>query len=93
LPTPADAFDAPDWPSTGGYETNRGERPPMPRNIEPPRHAAPEPVQAPEPKPAERTSIASLFGFGAKPEEPPAANTPSEPKPERKGWWNKRMGS
>ncbi len=93
LPTPADAFDAPDWPSTGGYETNRGERPPMPRNIEPPRHATPEPVVPPEPKPAERTSIASLFGFGSKPEEPPAANTPNEPKPERKGWWNKRMGS
>ncbi|NOT41236.1 MAG: hypothetical protein HOP13_12155, partial [Alphaproteobacteria bacterium] len=39
---------------------------------------------------SERPSIASLFGFGAKPEEP---STPTgEPKPERKGWWNKRSG-
>jgi ribonuclease E len=93
LPTPAEALDAPDWPATGGFDTRRGERPQAhqpdaPRaNVTPP--PKPEPAPEPEAKP-ERPSIASFFGFGAKPEEP--ANTPSEPQPERKGWWNKRSG-
>jgi ribonuclease E len=93
LPTPADALEAPDWPSTGGFDTSPGSRPPRPRDIEtPPPAVQPQPV---EPKPAERpTTIASLFGFGPKAEEPPPSPTPSgEPRPERKGWWQKRIGS
>jgi ribonuclease E len=91
LPTPAEALDAPDWPATGGFDTRRGERPQnqpdAPRaNVTPPK---PEPAPEPEAKP-ERPSIASFFGFGSKPEEP--ASTPSEPQPERKGWWQKRSG-
>ncbi len=96
LPTPAEALDAPDWPATGGFDTRRGERPPQ--HVEQPRVAAPAPQPKPEPiaeaateARAERPSIASLFGFGAKPEEPGPTST--EPKPERKGWWNKRSGS
>jgi ribonuclease E len=91
LPTPAEALDAPDWPATGGFDTRRGERPQAdPPRVAPPLPPAPEPVAESEAK-ADRPSIASFFGFGAKPEEQPPA--PSEPKPERKGWWNKRIGS
>jgi ribonuclease E len=90
LPTPADALDAPDWPATGGFDTQRGERP-QAHQPAPPPPPKPEPVPEPEAKP-DRPSIASFFGFGPKPEETPAA-PPSESRPERKGWWNKRSGS
>ncbi len=93
LPTPAEALNAPDWPATGGFDTRRGERPApyeQPRSAPPPPKAEPVAEVAPEAK-AERPSIASLFGFGAKPEEATPPN--GEPKPERKGWWNKRIGS
>ncbi|MFM9864540.1 MAG: ribonuclease E/G [Micropepsaceae bacterium] len=92
LPTPAEAFNAPDWPATGGFDTRRGERPQahQERVVAPP---PPKPETAPEPAEpkADRPSIASFFGFGSKSEETPAV--PSEPQPERKGWWNKRSGS
>ena len=93
LPTPAEALDAPDWPAPGGFDTHRGERPaPLP---EAPRvNVTPTPKPGPSPEPEakpERPSIASFFGFGSKPDEP--ASAPSEPQPERKGWWNKRSGS
>ncbi len=93
LPTPAEALNAPDWPATGGFDTRRGERPApyeQPRSAPPPPKAEPVAEVAPEAK-AERPSIASLFGFGAKPEESSPPN--GEPKPERKGWWNKRSGN
>jgi hypothetical protein len=106
LPTPAEALDAPDWPSTGGYDTTPGAAPPVPRSFEQqprrehkpePREHKPEPrepamadapaaARADEPK-QERSSIASFFGFGSKPEEP--APEPTEPRPQRKGWWRK----
>jgi ribonuclease E len=102
LPTPADALDAPDWPSTGGYDTTPGAPPPVPRSFEQPRREPrPEPrepamadapkADAPrgeEPK-QERSSIASFFGFGTKPEESNGEPEPSEPRPQRKGWWRK----
>jgi ribonuclease E len=90
LPTPAEALNAPDWPSTGGFDTRPGERPPA---APPP--TVPKPETAPEAASearAERPSIASFFGFGSKPDEQPSA-TPSEPKSDRKGWWQKRSGS
>ncbi|MBP6012162.1 MAG: ribonuclease E/G [Alphaproteobacteria bacterium] len=96
LPTPAQAFEAPDWPSTGGYDTTPGARPPVPRDIDQPRYSAPK-AEPSEDKPAEpraeRPGIASFFGFGAKPEENGATDESGAPKPERKGWWQKRIGS
>lgn len=105
LPTPAEALDAPDWPSTGGYDTRPGAPPPVPRSFDQPppprREPKPEPrepvmADAPkaEPPRAEETkqerpsSIASFFGFGAKPEE--SEPEPSEPKVQRKGWWQRK---
>ena len=42
---------------------------------------------------SDRPSIASFFGFGAKPEESNGNVAESgEPKPERKGWWKKSGG-
>jgi hypothetical protein len=90
LPTPAEALDAPDWPSTGGYDTQPGARPPVARDFEPARKAPerreperkpqPEPVAVetrPEPKP-DRPSIASFFGFGGtKSEDSGASSTAS----------------
>ncbi|MBL9098950.1 MAG: Rne/Rng family ribonuclease [Alphaproteobacteria bacterium] len=105
LPTPAEALEAPDWPSTGGFDTQPGAPPPVPRSFErfdePKRPApriderpttfvqpaAPEMPRVEEPKP-ERTSIASFFGFGAKSEDSPP--TPSEPRAQRKGWWQRK---
>ncbi len=93
LPTPAEALDAPDWPATGGFDTRRGERPHHQERAAAPPPPPPKPAPAPEPAEpkADRPSIASFFGFNSKPEEQSA--TPSEPRPERKGWWNKRSGS
>jgi hypothetical protein len=47
----------------------------------------PEAPRVEEPK-VERSSIASFFGFGAKPDETPPP--PSEPRPQRKGWWQRK---
>jgi ribonuclease E len=104
LPTPAQAFDAPDWPASGGFDTTPGATPrtyDAPRFDKPPRRepvAKPEPAyseaskpdapRADEPK-AERSSIASFFGFGAaKPED--NDDNGGEPKPQRKGWWQRK---
>jgi len=105
LPTPAQAFDAPDWPASGGFDTTPGATPrayDAPRFDQPPPRrepaAQPEPAfsdasksdapRAEEPK-TERSSIASFFGFGAtKPEE--SEDTGGEPKPQRKGWWQRK---
>jgi ribonuclease E len=106
LPTPAEAFDAPDWPATGGFDTTPGatprsydaprfDQPPPPRREPAPEREAaysdapkPEAPRVEEPK-TERSSIASFFGFGAnKPEETEEAN--AEPKPQRKGWWQRK---
>ncbi len=104
LPTPAEALDAPDWPSTGGYDTQPGQRPPVAREFEAPRRSSPAqtrgaetetlpPEARPEPK-SERPSIASFFGFGAKPDENGGGGDGNEPKPERKGgWWQKKTGA
>lgn len=96
LPTPAEALDAPEWPSTGGFDTRPGVMPPAARrqeSFEPysgMRTAeVPIPVEVEprlgEPKP-ERSSIASFFGFGTKPEEP---KVDTDDLPKRRGWWQK----
>jgi hypothetical protein len=108
LPTPAEAFEAVDWPADGGQERLHGAAPePTVRRpvdvavptapIEPP--AAPEEI-APRGGDArpERSSIASFFGFGAKPDrsEPAPRPEPAPPAPEasdgpkKRGWWQKR---
>jgi ribonuclease E len=107
LPTPAQAFDAPDWPSSGGFDTTPGATPrtyDAPRfDQSPPRRepvAQPEPAyseaskadapRADEPK-AERSSIASFFGFGTTPPKPEDNDDGGgEPKPQRKGWWQRK---
>jgi len=102
LPTPAEAFDAPDWPGTGGFDTRLGEAPPTPRAEPPAGRVAsdtalalmPESPAGDQPKPddrrvADRPSLASFFGFGGKSEE----GAPTEERPQRKGWWQKRADS
>ncbi|MFN9163601.1 MAG: Rne/Rng family ribonuclease [Alphaproteobacteria bacterium] len=107
LPTPAEAFEV-DWPGEGGQERLHGA-PPEP-TIRRPVDVAPrpEPVEAPavpeeiaprgaEARP-ERSSIASFFGFGAKPErsepaprqEPPPPVGDASDGPKKRGWWQKR---
>ena len=108
LPTPAEAFEAVDWPADGGQERLHGAAPePIVRRpvdvavpaaaIEPP--AVPEEIapRGTDTRP-ERSSIASFFGFGAKPErsEPaprpePAPQAPeASDGPKKRGWWQKR---
>lgn len=81
LPTPADALNAPDWPSSGGYATSPGVRPPAPRrheSFEPYSNLrnteAPVPVEleprVTEAKPERTNTLASFFGFGPKAEAP-----------------------
>jgi ribonuclease E len=96
LPTPADALDAPDWPATGGFDTRRGEPPPVPSfhtprretHDEPPRPAPKvEPPRIEEPKPERQGLVAQLLSFATKSDDSAAT---SEPRPQRKGWWQKR---
>ncbi|MEQ1866158.1 MAG: Rne/Rng family ribonuclease [Micropepsaceae bacterium] len=99
LPTPAEALDAPDWPETGGYDTQPGQRPPVVREL--PRqqsarsdHKHEQPTASSDDAKAEvkadRPSIASFFGFSPKPDDGDGA----EPKTERKGgWWQKKTGA
>ena len=100
LPTPAEALDAPDWPATGGFDTRRGEPPPVPSFHAPRRdthHETREPVmsetpkaeppRAEEPKPERQGLVAQLLSFATKSDE--SAGT-AEPRPQRKGWWQKR---
>ena len=105
LPTPAEALDAINWPAGGGLERIEGPAPaPVPRDLpattlvvedrSPPEEVV---VRAAETRP-ERSSIASFFGFGAKPEksEPPPRAEVAAPEPEgpdapkKRGWWQKR---
>lgn len=105
LPTPAEALDAINWPSEGGLERVDGPAPaPVMRDLpattlvvedrSPPEEVV---VRGAETR-QERSSIASFFGFGAKPEksEPPprAEVAPPEPEapdaPKKRGWWQKR---
>jgi hypothetical protein len=95
---PEEPLFAPELP-TGGA------RPPAinivdePIEVPRPRRVTPEP--SPEPKTVseavkenktERSSIASFFGFGSRSSEPesPQAETPREPGPVKKGWWQKK---
>ncbi len=95
LPTPAEALDAPDWPASGGFDTQPGERP---RQHVSKRggdvmeaEGPPKPPQGrdeptpPEAKP-ERTGIAAFFGFAAKPQNDGDA---TDAKSSRKGWWQR----
>jgi ribonuclease E len=79
LPTPAEALDAPDWPAPGGFARTPGAAPdqPTPRRSSEPYSSVrtteapiPDEVQGRSQEPrAERSSIATFFGFGAKPEK------------------------
>jgi ribonuclease E len=97
LPTPAEALDAPDWPETGGYDTQPGQRPPVARDLpRPPRpeHRAEQLATSSDDAKVEaksdRPSIASFFGFSPKPDD----GDSGEPKTERKGgWWQKKTGA
>ncbi len=100
LPTPAEALDAPDWPATGGYDTQPGQRPPAvremarhnPRSDHTPANqaSAPSDDTKSETK-SDRPSIASFFGFSSKGDDDGDSN---EPKAERKGgWWQKKTGA
>ena len=103
LPTPANALDAPDWPATGGYDTQPGERPPVSRDVPQRNPRRPDQTQnnqasattdeaKPETK-SDRPSIASLFGFGPKADSGASVDG-NEPKAERKGgWWQKKTGA
>jgi ribonuclease E len=92
LPTPAEALDAPDWPATGGYDTQPGPRPPRDLPARQPAPVASGDDVKVDAK-SERPSIASFFGFGAKTEEASGTDG-NEPKGERKGgWWQKRSGA
>jgi hypothetical protein len=105
LPTPAEALDAINWPSEGGLERIEGPAPAtVPRDLpaatlvvedrSPPEEVV---VRGAETR-QERSSIASFFGFGAKPEksEPPPRAEVAPPAPEatdapkKRGWWQKR---
>jgi ribonuclease E len=108
LPTPAEAFEAVDWPADGGQERLHGAapEPTVRRPVDVAAPAAPiEPPSVPEeiaPRGGdarpERSSIASFFGFGAKPDrsEPAPRPEPAPPAPEasdgpkKRGWWQKR---
>jgi ribonuclease E len=95
LPTPAEALDAPDWPASGGFDTQPGERPRshVPRRggdvmeadaPKVPAQSREEPASG-ESKP-ERSGLAAFFGFAAKPQ---AENDGSDQRPSRKGWWQR----
>ena len=105
LPTPAEALEAVDWPADGGHERLHGAAPEpiAPRASEP--KSQPAAVAVPEevtPRAADaregRSSIASFFGFGAKPEkaepapkpEPAAAQPEVSDGPKKRGWWQTR---
>lgn len=99
---------------TGGFDTQQGEAPPVPRDLgsshfesvsvaprrtkpaveergevmAPPREERSSEAHAPEEPKQERSTFASFFGFGAKPDDEGA--TTSEPRPQRKGWWQRK---
>lgn len=53
-----------------------------------PKPEAPRVVEEPK---AERSSIASFFGFGGPKAEEPSEDTAADPKqPQRKGWWQRK---
>ena len=91
LPTPAEALDAPDWPAPGGFVRTPGPAPeqPMPRRSSEPYSSVrtsdapvPDEVQARAQEPrAERSSIATFFGFGAKPEAQARPEVQVRPEP------------
>jgi len=94
LPTPAEALDAPDWPASGGFDTQPGERP---RVHAPQRGGEVLEAEAPKKQPPARreetapveskpSGIAAFFGFATKPQN---ESDTAESKPSRKGWWQR----
>jgi ribonuclease E len=89
LPTPAEALDAPDWPAPGGFARTPGITPDQaaPRRPSEPYSSVrttdapiPDEIQARSQEPrAERSSIATFFGFGSKPEKTDVQSRPDVP--------------